>query len=237
MEKKDWAKIDRYAKKMKSIKILGGKCKCGEDNFFKLEFHHLDSEQKEFNLNQIKNSRWSIIESELKKCILVCRNCHSEIHYDNICINRSNINKKTFLSYKNIFKCEICGYDKSNCSLDFHHNDSNDKDFVLSQISIIFNNVQDLTDKIENEIDKCTVLCKNCHNLEHFNVEFFEKYKDIIIKKSENLKETQAKIDRNKVKNMYENGIRQVDIAKYFNAKKGTISGIIKEIKIKNMVL
>ena len=227
-------KIDRYAKKFKAITILGGKCEfCGENNFFKLEFHHLDSEKKEFNLNEIRGGRWSIIESEIKKCSLLCRNCHNEFHYNDNIKNRNNTNKKTFFDYKNIFKCEICGYDKSNCSLDFHHNDSDDKDFDLSQISIIFNSVQDLTDKIEDELNKCTILCKNCHRIAHSDLEFIEKYKDVIIEKSENLKEKQSKIDREIVKNMYESGIKQIDIAKYFSAGKGTISGIIKELKLK----
>ena len=234
MNRIEWSKIDRYAKKMKAINILGGECKfCGENNFFKLEFHHLDPNNKEYNLNEIKSYRWSLIENEIKKCILVCRNCHAEIHFDDKSSTRSNINKNTFLMYKNIFSCEKCGYDKHNCSLDFHHNNSDNKDIELSQVSIIFNSIQDLTDKLENEISKCSVLCKNCHRLEHSDVEFFEQHKDIIIEKSNNLKEKQGKIDRNLVKELYENGMKQVDIAKYFNAGKGTISDIIKKLELK----
>jgi hypothetical protein len=234
MERNIWKKIDRYSKKIKAINFLGGECECcGENNFFKLEFHHLDSEKKEFNINELKSGRWSIIELEIKKCILVCRNCHTEIHYNDVIENRSNINKKTFLEFKNEFKCEKCGYNKNTCSLDFHHIDPDDKEIVLSQVSIIFNSIYDLTNKLEIEIDKCKVLCKNCHRLEHSDVGFFEKYKKEIIEKSKKLKEKQFKIDRDEVKKMYKSGFKQVEIAKYFNAGKGTISGIIKELSLK----
>lgn len=102
---------------------------------------------------------------------------------------------------------------------------------VLGRLGIQYNSLEDLTNKIEDELNKCQIICKNCHALKHSDLEFYEKYKDEIEKKSKNLKEVQPKIDRKKVKELYDNGIKQVDIAKYFKAKKGTISGIIKEIK------
>ena len=41
------------------------------------------------------------------------------------------------------------------------------------------------------------------------------------------------KIDRNKVNELYTSGTKQIEIAKYFGATKGTISNIIKELKLK----
>ena len=64
-------------------------------------------------------------------------------------------------------------------------------------------------------------------------MEFYDKYKDLIIKKSLNIKEIQSKIDRNEVKKMYEGGMKQIEIANYFNAGRGTISDIIKNLGIK----
>jgi predicted XRE-type DNA-binding protein len=226
-----WRKIDSYAKKYKAIELLGGKCEyCGETNFFKLEFHHLESEEKEYNISHIRNYRWSIIESEIKKCKLLCRNCHNEEHNTNK-NKRRYINKKTFLEYKKIFECEKCGYNKYNGSLDFHHIDPKIKDLTLSQVSLKYNNILELSENIENELNKCIVLCKNCHTLEHSDINFFEKNKDIIIEKSNKLKEVQSKIDRNLVKLLYDNGMKQIDIAKKLNASKGTISDIIKNDK------
>jgi len=40
----------------------------------------------------------------------------------------------------------------------------------------------------------------------------------------------QSKISREIVYKMYTDGIKQIEIAKYFNASKGTISNIIKKM-------
>jgi len=46
-----------------------------------LEFHHLNPEEKEINFGSNTNLGWGAVKEELKKCILVCANCHREIHY------------------------------------------------------------------------------------------------------------------------------------------------------------
>ena len=47
-----------------------------------LEFHHLDPSQKDFEIGGLKLHAWSdVVKRELDKCILVCSNCHKEIHY------------------------------------------------------------------------------------------------------------------------------------------------------------
>jgi hypothetical protein len=68
--------------------------------------------------------------------------------------------KETLVSHKG-GKCEICGYDKSMRALQFHHTDPNQKDFGIGRRT-----VSDL-DKILKEIDKCRLLCSNCHLEEH----------------------------------------------------------------------
>lgn len=59
----------------------GGKCiKCGYDKCIKaLEFHHIDPSQKDFT---ISNDRFRLQEAveESKKCVLICSNCHKELH-------------------------------------------------------------------------------------------------------------------------------------------------------------
>lgn len=231
MNRKIWSKIDKYSKKLKSINYLGGCCEmCGENSIFKLCFHHLNPECKEFDINDIIYKRWSIIKNEIDKCQLLCRNCHNKLHFDNQKINRYKNNKKIFLEFKGINGCEKCGYNECNASLDFHHiND--DKIINLGKMSIQFNSIEDLTEKVSNELNKCIVICRNCHSLEHSDVEFYNEYMNEIIEKSENIKEVQKKIDRNIVKDLYNNGMRQIDISKYLQANKSTISDIIKEIK------
>jgi hypothetical protein len=60
----------------------GGACiKCGYDKCQDaLEFHHVDPSVKEFHLGEARGYNIEKIRAELKKCILVCRNCHTEIH-------------------------------------------------------------------------------------------------------------------------------------------------------------
>jgi len=224
-------KIRKLAKKYKAIQFLGGECEeCGENSFFSLEFHHKEGSEKEYTINHLTDYRWSLIEKEIKKCKLLCRNCHAKIHYNINSTTHYSNNKKIFLKFKGVDVCEKCGYNECNASLDFHHID--EKLFNIGDVTKKYHNLETLTYTIEKELNKCEVLCKNCHAEEQNDIEFFEKYKDEIIKKSKTLEEIQPKIDRLKVKELYESGVIQKDIAKYFNSSTGTISDIFKELNI-----
>lgn len=75
-------KLFRTKTKEKAVEYKGGKCvKCGYDKCVKaLEFHHLDPNEKDFGISINCNRAWEKIKIELDKCILVCANCHREIH-------------------------------------------------------------------------------------------------------------------------------------------------------------
>ena len=45
-----------------------------------LEFHHNDPMQKEFNISSAWSYNMGRVKREIEKCILVCANCHREIH-------------------------------------------------------------------------------------------------------------------------------------------------------------
>src|ERR1035437_963249 len=70
-------------KKQYPVDIFGGKCcMCGYNKCTEaLEFHHLDKAEKEEKPSRVI-LRWSFdrAKDELDKCILVCANCHREIH-------------------------------------------------------------------------------------------------------------------------------------------------------------
>ena len=72
------------SRKMELISMKGGKCEiCGYDkNIAALDFHHINPEEKDFQLDSRHLSNTSTIKimEELDKCILVCSNCHREIH-------------------------------------------------------------------------------------------------------------------------------------------------------------
>lgn len=73
-----------------SVEYKGGKCeKCGYNKCNRaLEFHHLNPTDKKFSISHKGYTRsWSKVKKELDKCIMVCANCHAEIH------NEIEINK------------------------------------------------------------------------------------------------------------------------------------------------
>lgn len=68
----------------KAIIYKGGKCvKCGYNTCPNaLEFHHVDPTKKDINFIKLKTKSFERFKIELDKCILVCANCHREIHYE-----------------------------------------------------------------------------------------------------------------------------------------------------------
>lgn len=60
----------------------GGKCfKCGYNKCQEaLEFHHLNPSEKDKNISNLIRISLARAEKEAEKCILVCANCHREIH-------------------------------------------------------------------------------------------------------------------------------------------------------------
>ncbi len=74
--------ILRRSMKLQAIKLLGGKCCiCGYSKCIDaLEFHHEDPTIKEFKLGSGNTMSWKEYKQEALKCMLVCSNCHKEIH-------------------------------------------------------------------------------------------------------------------------------------------------------------
>lgn len=66
------------------VKAFGGECCCCgyKKTNGALALHHLDPKEKDFPLSGLRahKNNWTAIVQELRKCILVCHNCHSEIH-------------------------------------------------------------------------------------------------------------------------------------------------------------
>ncbi len=85
--KKNVDKIKLFIRK-KKLKVFGYKknigCQvCGYNKCSSaLDFHHRSSEKKIIDVSRLTTSKWEDFLSEAKKCIVVCRNCHAEIHYN-----------------------------------------------------------------------------------------------------------------------------------------------------------
>lgn len=79
--KKELEKSYYKRTKEKLIEYKGGKCQvCGYNKCASaLEFHHLDPSQKDFTISGGTKS-FENLKPEVDKCILVCANCHREIH-------------------------------------------------------------------------------------------------------------------------------------------------------------
>jgi predicted nucleic acid-binding Zn ribbon protein len=73
-----------FARKLNLIKTAGGHCTiCGyHRNLAALVFHHTDSIEKDFKLDMrsLSNRKLEPVLREIDKCILVCANCHAELH-------------------------------------------------------------------------------------------------------------------------------------------------------------
>jgi len=69
--------------------------------------------------------------------------------------------RKYIDDYKLSRGCSVCGYNKCASALEFHHN--GDKDFCVAEGIYGNRNLK----KIEKEINKCAILCANCHRELH----------------------------------------------------------------------
>jgi len=234
--KNDYNFIDKWSKKIRAINYLGGKCKkCGNDNIFHLSFHHLYGKESDI-FNNLISYKWSQILIELDKCELLCHNCHNEIHTNNNTISEYRESKKLFLEYKGS-KCIKCGYNKNNAGLVFHHRSPSEKEFLVSEFTL-----RKLNEKIKNELDKCDVLCHNCHIELHTDIEKFNILKNKIYYKVENFRELNTSSgNRAKKKNRTNNtfysnlkleykNMSQRKLAEKYNVNRSTIRRWLKSI-------
>jgi len=79
------AAVHKRRKKIRQLAVeyKGGQCeKCGYNRCIEaLEFHHSNSSGKDFSISEKGYTRsWDAVKEELNKCVLLCANCHREIH-------------------------------------------------------------------------------------------------------------------------------------------------------------
>lgn len=82
-----------------------------------------------------------------------------------ICLNREARERRTAIKKKCVEYfggcCSKCRYNKCLAALDFHHKDPSTKDFEIGRKKLLG------FDKLKPELDKCILLCRNCHAEEH----------------------------------------------------------------------
>ncbi len=76
---KEWQKKrrDEFRKRIQQIKLDRGCIRCGfKDHYAALEFHHRNPTEKKFLVSKGENYSWSACQAEIKKCDILCSNCH-----------------------------------------------------------------------------------------------------------------------------------------------------------------
>lgn len=113
---------------------------------------------KDYNLKFCPKCKTSKPKSEFyisTKSSSYCKDCIILFNKD-----KQRITKQLAIEYKG-GSCSKCGYNKCIAALEFHHIDSSTKE------KDHFNFRRGLTNSLKSELDKCVLLCANCHREEH----------------------------------------------------------------------
>lgn len=95
-------------------------------------------------------------QSDRKNGASSCKSC-----FNRMCVERWVNVKKKAIKYKG-GSCVSCGYCKHYSALHFHHTDPLTKEFNWNKLRV------KAWSKITKELDKCLLLCANCHAEEHW---------------------------------------------------------------------
>ena len=150
-----------YKKQFNNNKILELKKECEKRN---IDYSHLvlpENQKKCLQCGQVK----PIDEFYDKRHI--CKEC-TKLNER----NKYQSFKEQLNNYKKQQRCAKCGCDKFYV-LDFHHIDPKEKDFTIAE------STRAKFETIKTELDKCIVLCSNCHREfhylnEHYNINLNE---------------------------------------------------------------
>jgi len=153
------------------VLFAGGKCEiCGLMTDYYEVYHCHHKNKKEYLIKDMKHMDWETeVVPELLKCMLLCTECHNALTSKNArlnpnrsrnaiyCVNRRDARKWKCIDY--IGKgCQICGRVHSELpKYEFHHVDPTIKKFTISP------NLLRPWEILRPELDKCCLLCGNCH--------------------------------------------------------------------------
>lgn len=160
----DIEKIQPYLDTDKSLRLIAEELKTSQSNLrYWIKKHGLIR-----NKSKLVSTKYCLqcnVECEKTFCSTKCRSIH--YYYR----NQEKLNDRSKTLGKNkreIFKllaieyggnkCQHCQYNKNYSALSFHHTDPTQKDFSFGGIR---SNV--LTEVHKQELDKCILLCHNCH--------------------------------------------------------------------------
>ncbi len=126
-----------------------------------MDFDHRDPSSKIMAVGDLLNSttQWGRVESEIKKCDLVCANCHR--------LRTAPLKTKYYGQRMLIVKaksrpCGNCGRHFATVAMDLAHVSREGKKFDVSKA--VYDHLE--SSEIVAEIAKCKVLCACCHRIE-----------------------------------------------------------------------
>lgn len=143
----------------RSLKTKCSNCECNNPDC--IDWHH--TRGKDILISRIIRHAYSVerFMEEIVKCIPLCANCHRKHHFPNPLKAVNNSKGKHIHALKEKSKCKYCNENHSQC-LDFHHIDESTK---VDNISIIVRNPKYSMEDLLLELDKCDIVCVNCHRL------------------------------------------------------------------------
>lgn len=150
-----------HAKRAKQY--MGGKCSsCGfTGETICFDYHHIAKKKAE--ISKMMTNSWASIKKELDNCIMLCGNCHAMVKRP----KKENTHTRHYDKYKKMAveylggKCVECGFNKDVAALAFHHIRGEKK------FNINGSNLNRSWAKIQAELDKCELVCINCHRKKH----------------------------------------------------------------------
>lgn len=159
----------RHARKELLIEMRGGRCEdCGYSQVHAvLEFHHRDPETKDFGVGNWYGSFERLLV-EVEKCDLLCANCHRMRHVaadadrDSDPVVEHRRRRKVRAIEHMGGRCEGCYQIVAPAVFEFHHRNATEKEFGISKTGVPVR-----WEKIVAELEKCVMLCANCHREVH----------------------------------------------------------------------
>lgn len=211
MDRKKDKFILRWAKRYRAVQEMGGKCNfCEESDMFLLEFHHLDPSKKEYGISQSVILDWNVLKLELDKCILVCSNCHRNLHAVDI--------KKKF---EELFD-EILEKSKV---VHLVNRPKLDEDYIYELL------------KRKHSISKISkILKKDPSTIRDIALRLTNRTGEKLFYTREEYNNDLKKIDPNQLIELYKNGVKVKEMAKTFNCATSTLYNSIRKLKRKNLI-
>lgn len=175
--------------KSRFVKYMGGCCsRCNKEYpLSSYSFHHTEPEHKDFTISKTMTSvSFNKMLKELDKCILVCQNCHVEIHHEKNLeeglssknsenTKRWNLQKKYKLYYiaDDEPSCKCCGYDTYHGALNIVFPE--DKKHYRKYNR----NFENWDDDFKSALEESIILCSNCNRVEQLSETTFNNIKKL----------------------------------------------------------